>query len=230
MIHTEKLTRTFGSGKDTVEAVRGVDLDVGAGELVAFLGPNGAGKSTTLRMLTSLLSPTSGIRPRGRRRRHGPPGRGALAHRLHRAEGRRRVQLPRARRAPHAGPLLRSEPRRVGPAWIEPAGQSRPGRHGDAQGLDAVRRAEAPPRHRPRTHPRAVAPVPRRAVDGHGSAEPGEPVGAHHAAARGARHHDRAHHALSRGGRHDGRTGRRHRPRSHHRRRHGRRAQGRTGR
>jgi ABC-2 type transport system ATP-binding protein len=60
MIHTEKLTRTFGSGKDAVEAVRGVDLDVSAGELVAFLGPNGAGKSTTLRMLTSLLSPTSG--------------------------------------------------------------------------------------------------------------------------------------------------------------------------
>ena len=60
MIHTEKLTRTFGSGKDTVEAVRGVDLDVAEGELVAFLGPNGAGKSTTLRMLTSLLPPTSG--------------------------------------------------------------------------------------------------------------------------------------------------------------------------
>ena len=60
MIHTEALTRTFRVGKETVEAVRGVDLDVGAGELVAFLGPNGAGKSTTLRMLTSLLPPTSG--------------------------------------------------------------------------------------------------------------------------------------------------------------------------
>ena len=60
MIHTEKLTRTFVSGKDTVEAVKGIDLDVAEGELVAFLGPNGAGKSTTLRMLTSLLTPTSG--------------------------------------------------------------------------------------------------------------------------------------------------------------------------
>ncbi|RCK70085.1 ABC transporter ATP-binding protein [Desertihabitans brevis] len=60
MIHTEALTRTFRSGKDTVEAVRGIDLDVAEGELVAFLGPNGAGKSTTLRMLTSLLPPTSG--------------------------------------------------------------------------------------------------------------------------------------------------------------------------
>ena len=60
MIHTHDLTRTFESGKETVEAVRGIDLDVAEGELVAFLGPNGAGKSTTLRMLTSLLPPTSG--------------------------------------------------------------------------------------------------------------------------------------------------------------------------
>ncbi|HEY5848245.1 MAG TPA: ATP-binding cassette domain-containing protein [Microlunatus sp.] len=60
MIHTDQLTRHFVSKKETVEAVRGVDIDVAAGELVAFLGPNGAGKSTTLRMLTTLLPPTSG--------------------------------------------------------------------------------------------------------------------------------------------------------------------------
>jgi ABC-2 type transport system ATP-binding protein len=48
------------SKKETVEAVKGVDIDVAPGELVAFLGPNGAGKSTTLRMLTTLLPPTSG--------------------------------------------------------------------------------------------------------------------------------------------------------------------------
>ena len=60
VIHTEKLTRNFVSKKETIEAVKGVDIDVAAGELVAFLGPNGAGKSTTLRMLTTLLPPTSG--------------------------------------------------------------------------------------------------------------------------------------------------------------------------
>lgn len=64
MIRTRELTRTFsrghGKGASTVEAVRGVDLDVGQGEMVALLGPNGAGKSTTLRMLTTLLRPTSG--------------------------------------------------------------------------------------------------------------------------------------------------------------------------
>lgn len=60
MIHTKKLTKTFISKKETIEAVKGVDIDVAPGELVAFLGPNGAGKSTTLRMLTTLLRPTSG--------------------------------------------------------------------------------------------------------------------------------------------------------------------------
>lgn len=60
MIHTEGLTRHFRAKGHTVEAVRGIDLDVRGGELVAFLGPNGAGKSTTLRMLTTLLQPTSG--------------------------------------------------------------------------------------------------------------------------------------------------------------------------
>ncbi|MFJ6535469.1 ATP-binding cassette domain-containing protein [Paenarthrobacter sp. NPDC091711] len=60
MIHTDKLTKTFTVKKETVEAVKGVDIHIAPGELVAFLGPNGAGKSTTLRMLTTLLKPTSG--------------------------------------------------------------------------------------------------------------------------------------------------------------------------
>ncbi|MDP3177673.1 MAG: ATP-binding cassette domain-containing protein, partial [Spirochaetaceae bacterium] len=44
----------------TIEAVRGIDLEVAEGEIVAFLGPNGAGKSTTIKMLTGILSPSSG--------------------------------------------------------------------------------------------------------------------------------------------------------------------------
>ncbi len=60
MIETKALTKHFAQGKKLVEAVKGVTLDVAEGELVALLGPNGAGKSTTLRMLTTLLEPTSG--------------------------------------------------------------------------------------------------------------------------------------------------------------------------
>ncbi len=61
MIRARELTRTFTVKKgDDVVAVDAIDLDVAEGELVAFLGPNGAGKSTTLRMLTTLLPPTSG--------------------------------------------------------------------------------------------------------------------------------------------------------------------------
>ena len=59
-IRTSALTQTYSRHGQTVEAVRGLDLEVADGELVAFLGPNGAGKSTTLRMLTTLLPPTSG--------------------------------------------------------------------------------------------------------------------------------------------------------------------------
>jgi ABC-2 type transport system ATP-binding protein len=56
----EGLVKHYTSREGTVEAVRGVDLDVRAGEIFGFLGPNGAGKSTTVRMLTTLLTITSG--------------------------------------------------------------------------------------------------------------------------------------------------------------------------
>ena len=60
VIQTSGLTRTFQTKNRTVEAVRGIDLTVRSGEILGFLGPNGAGKTTTLRMLTTLLPPTSG--------------------------------------------------------------------------------------------------------------------------------------------------------------------------
>ncbi len=53
---TDKLRRVF----DDRAAVEGVDLQVREGEIYGFLGPNGAGKSTTVRMLVTLLMPTSG--------------------------------------------------------------------------------------------------------------------------------------------------------------------------
>jgi ABC-2 type transport system ATP-binding protein len=56
----EGLVKHYTGGDGTVEAVRGVDLEVTKGEIFAFLGPNGAGKSTTVRMLTTLLSITDG--------------------------------------------------------------------------------------------------------------------------------------------------------------------------
>jgi ABC-2 type transport system ATP-binding protein len=60
IIRTRALRRTFKSRGGPIEAVRGVDLDVRAGEIFGFLGPNGAGKTTTLRMLATLLPPTDG--------------------------------------------------------------------------------------------------------------------------------------------------------------------------
>src|SRR5215213_5399732 len=55
-IRVQDLQKRFGE----VEAVRGVDFEVHAGETFGFLGPNGAGKSTTINMLCTLLRPTGG--------------------------------------------------------------------------------------------------------------------------------------------------------------------------
>jgi ABC-2 type transport system ATP-binding protein len=53
------LTKTNGQHK-SITAVNNISFDIDAGESVGFLGPNGAGKSTTVKMLTGVLSPTSG--------------------------------------------------------------------------------------------------------------------------------------------------------------------------
>ena len=57
MIETQSITKTYRNG---FAAVKGIDLQVGTGDIFGFLGPNGAGKTTTIRMLDGLLSPTTG--------------------------------------------------------------------------------------------------------------------------------------------------------------------------
>jgi len=59
-VETRGLVKHYRGRDGVVEAVRGVDLRVETGEVFGFLGPNGAGKSTMVRMLTTLLSITSG--------------------------------------------------------------------------------------------------------------------------------------------------------------------------
>src|ERR1700729_3181149 len=56
MISVSNLVKTFGD----FTAVKDISFDVAQGEIFAFLGPNGAGKTTTIKMLTTLLKPTSG--------------------------------------------------------------------------------------------------------------------------------------------------------------------------
>jgi putative ABC transport system ATP-binding protein len=60
IIQTEALTRTYRVGNSTVNALRGVDLEVETGEFVALMGASGSGKSTMMHLLGCLDTPTSG--------------------------------------------------------------------------------------------------------------------------------------------------------------------------
>ena len=61
IIEVKNLIKKFGNGDNAVTAVDDISFEVEKGEIFAFLGPNGAGKSTTIKMLTTLLSPTEGV-------------------------------------------------------------------------------------------------------------------------------------------------------------------------
>ncbi|HSO38061.1 MAG TPA: ABC transporter ATP-binding protein [Labilithrix sp.] len=60
VLHARALTKVYGTGGAAVHALRGVDLDLFAGELVVLLGPSGSGKSTLFNILGGLDVPTSG--------------------------------------------------------------------------------------------------------------------------------------------------------------------------
>ena len=220
VIEVEDLTKTYGE----VEAVRGIGFSVGAGEIFGFLGPNGAGKTTTIKILCTLLQPTSGrarlagldvaTAPDDVRRRIGvifqDP---ALDDRLTAEENLMlhavAYRVPRGERAARIDEALR---------FVD-LSRARPGSDADVLG-----RHEAPPRDRARADPPPGDPLPRRADHGPGSADAGAHLGGAAGAAARLRHDAVPDHALHGRGR-ELRSHRRHRPRQDRRAGHARRAE-----
>src|SRR6266403_1397064 len=60
VVSAADVTKRYGEGSTAVDALRGVSIDVRAGELVAVMGPSGSGKSTLMHILAGLDTPTTG--------------------------------------------------------------------------------------------------------------------------------------------------------------------------
>ena len=224
MIETHNLRKTFKSRKGAVEAVAGVDLDVRKGEIFGFLGPNGAGKTTTLRMLSTLLPPTSGEATVAGFDLLHDPAKVRYEIGYVSQEGSSAPEIPGRDRAGHSGPPLRHDQGASPAAGRRAHHRARARRLRGPADKDLFGRTETPPRHRHRPHAPAPAAVPRRADHGARSAEQGSDVGR---GAQAARHrNDRLpHDPLPRGSRRALRPHRDHRPRQDRRPRHTRRAE-----
>ena len=196
-----------------VEAVRGIDLDVRRGEILALLGPNGAGKTSTIEVLEGFRAASGGsvevldadpwTAPRA---------------------WRDRIGIVLQESAPELGLTVReclrlyagyyTAPRDVDDTIALVGLAEQAGDRGD----EAVRRPAPPARRRARARRRPRADLPRRADDRLRPGRAPRRVGGRHRPAR-ARQDDPAHHPLHGGGRAARRPDRRHGPRRDRRRR-----------
>ena len=116
VIETHNLTKSFQArqSKDRkpqlIEAVKGIDLVVHEGEIFGFLGPNGAGKTTTLRMLATLIPPSSGQAKIAGYDLTRKSKQNSLVHWLCQPDGGLRYHGHGARKLDAPGAVARSEP------------------------------------------------------------------------------------------------------------------------
>ena len=162
MIQVQNLVKKYGD----FTAVNDISFTVEAGEIFAFLGPNGAGKTTTIKMLTTLLTPTSGkiqldgLDPTV----HKNEARQKIRDRVPGSQPRQRTDRLRehgiARRSLSCSAQGASRAHRRLAEAVRALGS--PGRHCQ----EVLRRHEAPPRNRPRISAHAEDSVSRRADAG----------------------------------------------------------------
>ena len=168
-VRCENLVHVFGTPGNEVAALRGVDLVIEPGEMVALLGPSGAGKTTLLWHLAGLLKPTAGTVEINGRPLSGLSARALTSMRLR--EVGLLLQNPASNLLPSrtaSGNVLfaQSPTRRRGgeaQAGRGPAGPRRPGQRGAPAGRAAVRWRAAAARARGRAGQRTAAAAGRRA-------------------------------------------------------------------